>query len=383
MSYHDLLNIIIFHRKAILKITVFSVIFIFLILFFIYPVSYKSSVSVLPPEKNNNIGGLSGLLASQDLSGMLTGGMLNANSQLYAEILKSRSASLYVVRKHNLLKYYDAKNEIDAARELSEDLEIEINKEGILRLNVEVKTNLFPFFSDNKHYRELSAKISNSFVEALDLINRDKLSSKAKRARVYIEEQLLKTKTQLDSVENSLMEFQKRNKTVALSEQLSAAIDAAASLKAEIVKTEVELGLVEPNLREDNKTLIALRSKLDELRSQYSKLEMGNQDYLLAFKEVPELGRELASLLREVKIQNEVYLLLQQQYYKEKIQENRDLPTVEVLDEAIPPLKASGPRVIFYSVLGGVFIFLLTSLFFAAGDRNIYLVKDKEKGTIV
>ena len=51
-------------------------------------------------------------------------------------------------------------------------------------------------------------------------------------------------------------------------------------------------------------------------------MEMGSQDYLVSFKEVPQLGRELASLLREIKIQNEVYLLLQQQYYKEKIQEH-------------------------------------------------------------
>ena len=54
-------------------------------------------------------------------------------------------------------------------------------------------------------------------------------------------------------------------------------------------------------------------------------MEMGNQDYLVAFKDVPEIGRELAQLVREVKVQNEVYMLLQQQYFKERIQENRDL----------------------------------------------------------
>ncbi|HVO75502.1 MAG TPA: hypothetical protein VMT35_15840, partial [Ignavibacteriaceae bacterium] len=125
----------------------------------------------------------------------------------------------------------------------------------------------------------------------------------------------------------------------------------------------------------DNQQLLSLKAKLQELNDQYEKMEMGNKDYLLAFKEVPELGRELASLLREVKIQNEVYLLLQQQYYKEKIQENKDLPTVEILDEAIPPLKASGPRVIFASVTGGIFIFLFMSLIYIVQDRNIYMIR--------
>ena len=102
---------------------------------------------------------------------------------------------------------------------------------------------------------------------------------------------------------------------------------------------------------------------------------MGNQDYLVAFKDVPEIGRELAQLVREVKVQNEVYMLLQQQYFKERIQENRDLPTIEVLDEAIPPLKASGPRLIFSTVLGGVFAFLLMSLLYIANEMKIIKFK--------
>ncbi|MCK7519149.1 MAG: hypothetical protein MZV64_16195 [Ignavibacteriales bacterium] len=174
---------------------------------------------------------------------------------------------------------------------------------------------------------------------------------------------------------NSLMLFQKKNKTVSLPEQVKAAIEAAANIKTDIVKSEIELGLLQPNLSEDSKTLLTLRTRLQELRSQYNKMEMGNQDYLVAFKDVPEIGRELAQLVREVKVQNEVYMLLQQQYFKERIQENRDLPTIEVLDEAIPPLKASGPRLVFSTVLGGVFAFLLMSLLYIASEMKIIKFK--------
>lgn len=379
MSYHEILNTIIFYRAPILKVTILSSVILFLILLFVYPISFESPVTILPPEKNSQMGGLSGLLGGEDLSSLITGGMSNANSQLYMEMLKSRSASLYVVRKHNLVKFYDSRNEIEAARKLSEKLIIDINKEGIIKLSVNTSTSLFPMFtSEGDSIKKLSAMLSNSFVEALDLINREKLSSKAKRARVYIEAQLQQTKLLLDSAENSLMLFQKKNKTVSLPEQVKAAIDAAADLKTDIVKTEIELGLLQPNLREDSKTLLTLRSKLQELRNQYNKMEMGNQDYLVAFKDVPEIGRELAKLVREVKIQNEVYMLLQQQYFKERIQENRDLPTIEVLDEAIPPLKASSPRLIFSTVMGGVFIFLLMSLLYIANEMKIIKFKNKK-----
>jgi tyrosine-protein kinase Etk/Wzc len=379
MSYHEILNTIIFYRAPILKVTIVTSFFLFLILFFIYPVSYEAPVTILPPEKNNQMGGLSGLLGGEDLSSLMTSGMSNANAQLYMEMLKSRSASLYVVRKHNLVRFYDSKNEIEAANKLSEKLTIDLNKEGILKLSVNTSTSLFPIFtSQSDSIKKLSAALSNSFVESLDIINREKLSSKAKRARIYIESQLKQTRYLLDSAENSLMLFQKKNKTVSLPEQVKAAIEAAANLKTDIVKSEIELGLLQPNLSEDSKTLLTLRTRLQELRNQYSKMEMGNQDYLVAFKDVPEIGRELAQLVREVKVQNEVYMLLQQQYFKERIQENRDLPTIEVLDEAIPPLKASSPRLIFSTVLGGVFVFLLMSLLIIASEMKIINFKKKK-----
>jgi tyrosine-protein kinase Etk/Wzc len=382
MSYHEILNTIIFYRAPILKVTITTSVMLFLILLFIYPVSYEAPVTILPPEKNNQMGGLSGLLGGEDLSSLMTAGMTNANAQLYMEMLKSRTASLLVVRKHNLVKFYDAENEIEAANKLTEKLNVEINKEGILKLSVNTSTSLFPFFtSQTNSIKNLSATLSNSFVESLDIINREKLSSKAKRARVYIQAQLQQTRALLDSAENALMLFQKKNKTVSLPEQVKAAIDAAAELKTDIVKTEIELGMLQPNLREDSKTLLTLRSKLQELRNQYNKMEMGNQDYLLAFKDVPEVGRELAKLVREVKIQNEVYMLLQQQYFKERIQENRDLPTIEVLDEAIPPLKASGPKLIFSTFLGGVFVFLLMSFIFILNEMKILNFKKKKEVT--
>jgi tyrosine-protein kinase Etk/Wzc len=362
-----------------MKITGISIIIILLILIFIYPVSYKSTVTLLPPEKNNEMPGLSSLLNSQDFSGFLTTGTSSANSQLYQQILKSRTASVYVVKKLGLEKFFNTDNVYKAAGKLEEHINVEVTKEGIIELSSEISTPFFPIFSNKDSIRALSARISNSFVDGLDKINREKLSSKAKKARIYIEGELQKTKTKLDSVENMLMVFQKSNKAVSLPEQVNAAIDAAAKLKAEIMKTEVELGLLEPNLREDNKTLLALKNKLENLREQYNKMEMGSQDYLVAFKEIPELGKELANLLREVKIQNEVYTMLQQQYYKEKIQENRDLPTVEILDEAIPPLKAASPRTVFSTVLGGIFVFLLSSLIFVINDRKMYILKNKKE----
>ncbi|MDR3611774.1 MAG: hypothetical protein P4L27_14485, partial [Ignavibacteriaceae bacterium] len=153
-------------------------------------------MSVLPPEKSSQMGGLSSLLGgSEDISNLVTGGIAGGNSQLYSEILKSRTAAEYVIKKHNLTAFYGTDDIYDAINKLESNLNVEVTKEGIIKLNVNVTTHLFPLFSDDRtKVRQLSADLSNSFIEALDIINRNKLISKAKNAREYLEGQILITK---------------------------------------------------------------------------------------------------------------------------------------------------------------------------------------------
>ena len=379
MSWHEMLNVVLLNLRTILKVTILSTIFLFLILFFIYPRTYQATVSILPPEQENSLGGFGALLGSGDFSNLLGGGMSSASSQLYVEILKSRTAALYVVKKNKLVEFFNTDDNIEAAEKLQKSLNTDITKEGIVNLNVDVKSAFIPLiFSDSDELKKLSAILSNSFIEALDSINREKLSSKARNARIYIEDQIQETKALLDSAEVALMNFQSKNKTIAIPEQVKAAIEASAQIKSEIIQTEMQLGLIKSDASENSRIVAALNKKLQELKSQYSQFETGSEDYLLAFKDLPTLGKDLAGLLRDVQIQNEVYVLLQQQYYKEKIQENREIPTVEILDEAIPPKKPIAPRVVFSSVAGAVFLFILLSLILILKDKKFYDNKNKK-----
>jgi len=380
MTFHQILNTILLNLRIILKITVLSTVLVFIYLLLISPLSYRAPVTILPPAEQESMSGLGSLLTGADFSSLLPLSLTQGSSQLFMEILKSRSAAEYVVKKHNLMDYYGTDNLYEACNRLKDELTLDLSKEGIITLSVNISTGFLPvLFADRDSVKYFSAAVSNSYVEALDKINREKISFKAKRAREYIENQLITTKARLDSAEFNLMIFQKNNKAISLPEQLKAAIEGSTQLKSEIVKTEIEIGLLEPNLREDNKVLLGLRKKLSELKQEYDKFEIGTDDYLLAFADVPELGMELARLIREVKIQSEVYLLLQQQYYRERIQENRDLPTVEILDEAIPPLKAASPRIIYSTLISGLFIFLILSLFFILKEKRIMITREQSK----
>jgi uncharacterized protein involved in exopolysaccharide biosynthesis len=306
---------------------------------------------------------------------------MGGNSQLFAEILKSRTAAEYVISKCNLMSYFGIKDTQLAASKLTNLLDVEVNKEGILSLSADVSTPLFSRYrSVNDSIKFLSAKISNTFVEALDKINQEKLNSRAKRSREYVEKQLILTKANLDSAEIKLKDFQEKNKAISLSEQLTVAIQTAAKIKSEIIFTEIQIGTLSTNLVENSRALEGLNRKLEELKKQYSQIEAGEKltsDYMPAFNNIPEMSLELARLYREVRIQNEVYLLLQKQFYSEKIQENKDVPTIEVLDKAIPPNKAKSPRLVFHTILGFIIIFLFTSsiILFSENKRRSVIKK--------
>lgn len=376
MDFHTILHTILINWKRIITITVSTTVILFLIFMFVYPVTYTSSVTILPPERKKDFG-LSGLLGSGSDFGSLSLGTLSiASSEIYIQILKSRSVAEYVVKKLDLKKKFNAETEQEAVAKLQNLISTDLNKEGIVKLSVDVSSGLLPsIFADKDSLRSDAQLIARTFVEGLDFINNSKISNKSKRTRIYLEGQLEITKASLDSVEKALVEFQQKYKTVALPEQMKSSLEAAAKLKSEITRLEIEMSLLKNDVTEENKYYNSLKKQLEELRNQYYKFDSDRIDYLISFKNAPELGREFSSLYREVRIQNEIYVMLQQLYYKEKIQEKRDIPSVDILDEPIKPDKPSSPRMIFSSVVGGMFVFIGLSAFYLYKESQMMKLK--------
>uniref|UniRef100_A0A832DJE2 Polysaccharide chain length determinant N-terminal domain-containing protein n=1 Tax=Ignavibacterium album TaxID=591197 RepID=A0A832DJE2_9BACT len=365
MDFHTIVHTILVNWKRIISVTILSMILLFLIFMFVYPITYTSSVTILPPERKKDFG-LGGLLGSgSDLSSLSLGTLSIASSEIYIQILKSRTVSEFVVNKLKLKEKFNVDTEQEAVGKLQNMISTDLNKEGIVKLSVDVTSGLFPSILSNKDSLKSEAQlIAKTLIEGLDFVNNSKISNKSKRTRIYLEGQLELTKATLDSVEKALVEFQQKNKTVSLPEQMKSSLEAAAKLKSEITRIEIEMSLLKNDVTEENKYFNSLKKQLEELRNQYYKFDTDRIDYLVSFKNAPELGREFSSLYREVRIQNEIYVMLQQMYYKEKIQEKRDLPTVDILDEPIKPDKPSSPRMIFSSVIGGIFIFIGLSAFY-------------------
>jgi len=92
-----------------------------------------------------------------------------------------------------------------------------------------------------------------------------------------------------------------------------------------------------------------LERRLDSVKVELAQTEDRLESFLdknrnFAISDDPELNRELARLKREVGIKSETYVTLTQQYELAKIETEKEIPIVQVLDAAVPSSKKSAPK---------------------------------------
>lgn len=342
----DYLNVIIKRRRMIIRNSLIAALFMALFSFLL-PSTYTATTTLLPPDERDQQG-LRGLLSNSPISILNLPGIQATSSEIFVEILKSRTVGEGVLkrkydykdRRQSLLEIWDLENSKERAfGRLKKKAKILTNEQGIIQISVEFNNP------------DLAAQVANAFASELDKVNQEKSLSKAKNSRIYIEEQLKKTEESLKKASEALAEFQSRHKAVALEEQTKVAIEKAGEIKGTIMAKEVQFQVALQTMKPDNPRIMRLQKELDELRKQYDHLQFGNsvpfeeqKDYFIPFSDVPEIGLQLASLIREVKVQETVWQLLNQEYYSAKIQEARDTPTVQILDQAVPPEKRTSPK---------------------------------------
>lgn len=362
VDFFSALAILLAHRRMIARNLVLAV-FFFFILGLIWPPTFTARTTLLPPDKQDQ----------QDWLNLLNNSPLvrfavpqaRSTSDLFVEILGSRSVGAGVLHhsfqidstQTTLAKNWEITSEEKALKKLYRRTTLSTTEQGIIEIAVEMESP------------ELAAAIANAFVAELDRVNQEKSVSAARNSRKYIEAQLENTSQQLTQLADSLTQFQTRYGAIGLDEQMRAVMEQAGAIKGNMIAKQVQLDLMRRSMRPDNPALAAQAAEIAALESQYRSLQTGkpasnelHAEYLIPFAEMPELSRRLAELTREVKVQETIWQLLNQQYHQAKIQEARDTPTVQVLDLARPPEFRTQPKRLLLLLIGTSAVFILSIL---------------------
>lgn len=341
----DLL-IVVLKRRRLIAINLVIVTIVAVVVSLLLSKWYTATTSILPPKQQDIFGSVSGGSSlMRNLQGVARLGGVNAKSGAYNyfAIFKSRSAMEAVIRRFDLIKVYEiADSSMEKAiRELEGNVTFEQTDDEYIRIEV----------LDRDPRR--AADIANAFVEVLNSLSIQLGTQEARSNREFIEKRLTESKDDLRNSEERLLSFQEKTGMVMTSEE-SASASGVASLYALRAKKEVELAILKRGTTMDNEQTRQLSVELGELNKKLAS--------------IPEEGMESFRLYRNVVVQQKIVEFLVPLYEQARIDEQKDIPVILVLDKAHPPERKTKPKRLLLVLVWDTVCLLGTVLFIMARE---------------
>ena len=361
---------VLYKWKKFLIINLFIVVVLSSIYAFILPLQYKAIATIMiPPDNEMGLGGLSGLLGGKSSIASLGSrmfGVSNTSEDILLGIMNSRSALTHVILKFNLLEYYkiDDNNMDKALKAFRYDISADPNEYGMIDFSV---INEDP---------KLSAEIANYMVALVDSLNIGFNIERARNNRLFIEKRYVQNVKDLKTAEDSLYNFQKKYGIVAVPEQLEVTVKAAAEIESQLFKKEVEEYLIEQTYGKNSIQYAAVAAEIDLLKKKVQELKSSSNlgstsNILYPFKQMPDIAIQYLRTFREVEIQQSILEIVLPMYEQAKVEEQKSIPTVISIDEAVPPeLKYSPKRSVIIVGLFFLFSFLFIPFIFV-GEKAV------------
>lgn len=336
------------HYKFILLFTISTSIIVYLITY-ILPHKFECQATLLPPEEAAP-GSLSEFLRSFSNLPTTFGGAQRTKIQLYYEMLKSKEIARYISAKPEIKNFTIFRN-LDSTkliRTIYKSLDIDLKQSGLFTISANASTGFFPTAKEKQEAAKASASIVKLAIQSLDTLVRTRISTRSKRKITLIDNLLAQKKPQLDSLEKEIEAFQSKNKIISLDEQSRAILSTAINIGSELAKSEIELSLYQTEYETTSPVIQAIKEKIQKLREQYLKVQSGGltgtDAFSIPLENVPNLIRRYMALLREQKVLEQVTIFLETQKYTEAIQEQTEIPGVDILDTPIIPTKPFSPN---------------------------------------
>ena len=316
----------------------------------------------------------------------------------FIAILNSRSVKEYMVKKFDLVNRYDEKDLEFAMVAFEDKMELEVTEEGTLKISV----------IDKKP--EIAKAMVVELLTKLDSVNQQLGMDKGRFNREFLEQRLNETKTDLAIAEIRLKDFQEKTGIIDIVSQISAQYEAYGqiyiqemqaygqlynqemiaytelySLKAQ---TEIQLNVSKVTLNPNNPAVKRYEIMLNEQEKQLdlitSSLDKQLLDIILGFEKIegknlinelehlptminfdnfPELGMENARLIRELTIQNTLLELLLPQYETARLEESKNIPTLQVIDEPKVAINKTKPIRSLIVIASVIMAFLLSIVY--------------------
>ena len=356
----DYIVILVKWKKFLIALLFPFMIITYLGIYFLIEEQFDSTALLVPAE-DTSLGGIAGLIGSFGTNlpfDIGTGSSPEMN--MYNTIIYSRTNLQRIIDEFDLLNVYELSPEIKGYKEIAlKSLagSIEASETKFSAYEIKVRANS----------PQLSADITNYIVLLLNEKLIELRTEKSKNNRIFLKDRVAEIRITLSKSEDSLMRYQEQSGILAAEDQVRGLIETYTTLETELITKQIERSIIEklrgknsPQFETVNMEVIEYEKHLEEM-----KRKGGPSGLIPALNSLPEKVINYFRLLREVEINSAILEFILPLYEQAKIEEKKDIPTLQVIDDAIPPAKKSFPPrtiltlLITFSVFLVAFIFIL------------------------
>jgi tyrosine-protein kinase Etk/Wzc len=326
------LEVVLKRKKMIAKIAATA--FVLSIAYsLLLPNIYSATAKIIPPQQNS---GLMGMMIGGGGAASLASNILGTGTTAdqYAGMLDSVQIKKSIVKRFNLMEVYDKDKFLDIFKELDKMVDITVGKkDGIISISVEDEDP------------ERAANIANTFVEELEKLDAKLDMSGGGQDKLFYENRLAKAKVDLAKAEDTLKNFQSKNKALDVPAQAQATIAGVAQLMAQLAVQEAQLATLRSRFTDTAQEVMDQKATIANIRGQIARLEGNDKGGSIpSVGSVPALGQEFMRLMREFKIQETLVELLTKQSEIAKLTESKNYSTIQIVQSAEVPDKKIKPK---------------------------------------
>ena len=321
------------------------------------PPIFTAHATMLAPGSQQQSGSSAALAALGSLGGLAGGLGGKSPDELYVALMKSDSVVRGLAGRFKLLEHYKA-DTFETLRKLVP---------AYIRISTDKKSGLITVEVDDESPK-FAADLANAHKDEVAKVLERLAVSEAQLRRVFFENQLKETKENLIKAELALQVVQEKSGVIVLDKQAEALIGGAALLRAQIVEREVQLKVLRTSATDQNPDVIRLNSELRALRTELARMESSKAAPTgsavdLPVGKIPAAAIDYVRARRELKLQETLLEGMVRQYEIAKLDEAKDGPGLQQVDDALPPDRKSKPSRALIVLASALIALLLTSAF--------------------
>jgi len=330
----------------------------------ITPATYVSRASIMPSQQSGGGGG--GLASLGSLAGLAglgaisnLAGSIKSSDEMYIALMRSQSVQSALIEQFKLKERYGARNTEEARQALNLNLTVVADKKsGILFIDALDKDPVF------------AAQLANAQVKELNVILSRLAVTEAQQRRAYYEHQIVKTQSRIPQLESEFKEAQKSSGL-----EVASLLSDAGTLPGQIASKELQLQVLSRFANSQNPELKRLSVEISALRAQMAKYELSKIEPKASEQGSPGQSmdsnktifvQKATQAYNTLKIQEALLDGYVKQLELAKVDEAKEGPAVQVVDEAKAPEMRANPErkklVLAYTVTGLIIAFVLAAL---------------------